>query len=159
MQHTSDFFHQRRANHLHGLLPRVSSSQQSLERLPRFGRITGTNLVLDHLQDRRFQVRIEWCPLIVRLVDSPDLPARSTIPLSFTSHLPCLPFDARYTNFLISPSIAPPGVPKQHAPTTMLLHLLHLLHISSTHELSSASPICGSAISSTFLPLHSAGPV
>src|SRR5712692_2566875 len=87
VQHAPDFFHQGRANHLHSLLPRVPCSQESLERLPRLGRITGTNLVLDHLQDRRLQVRIEWSFLIIRLVDSSGLPARTTVLLSFTSHL------------------------------------------------------------------------
>src|SRR6266851_3587276 len=75
MQHAPDFFHQGRANHLHGLLPRISCRREPLERLPRFGRITGTNLVLDYLQDRRLKVRIEWCSFIVRLVDSPGLSA------------------------------------------------------------------------------------
>src|SRR6266567_8364989 len=75
MQHAPDFFHQCRANHLHGLLPRISCRQEALERLPRLGWITGTNLVLDHLQDRRLQVRIEWRFLIIRLVDSSGLSA------------------------------------------------------------------------------------
>ena len=75
MQHAPDFFHQGRANHLHSLLPRISCRQELLERLPRLGRITGTNLVLHHLQDRRLQVRIEWRFLIIRLVDSSGLSA------------------------------------------------------------------------------------
>src|SRR6266571_6800558 len=65
LQHAPDFFHQRRANHLHCFLPRISCRQEPLERLPRLGRITGTNLVLHHLQDRRLQVRIEWRFLLV----------------------------------------------------------------------------------------------
>ncbi len=70
VQHAPDFFHQRRANHLHCFLAEISCRQEPLERLPRLGRITGTYLVLDHLQDRRLQVRIEWRFLIIRLVDS-----------------------------------------------------------------------------------------
>jgi len=69
------------------LLPRVPCCQEPLERLPRLGRITGTNLVLDHLQNHRLQARIVRCSLLVRLIDSSGLPARPTVPLSFTFHL------------------------------------------------------------------------
>jgi hypothetical protein len=64
MQYGPNFFNQRRSNHLYGLLPRVSCRKKSLKRLPRFGRIVVTNLVLNYLQDRCFQVRIVRCPFI-----------------------------------------------------------------------------------------------
>ncbi len=76
VQHTPDFFHQRRANHFHSLLPRISCRQEPLERLPRLGRITVTNLVLDHIQDQRFKTRRERRPILVRLACSSGLSYR-----------------------------------------------------------------------------------
>jgi hypothetical protein len=50
-----------------------------------------------HLQDGCFQVRIECCPLIIRLIDSLVSAARPTVPLSLSFHLLCPSF------FLITP--------------------------------------------------------
>jgi len=86
MQYGPDFFYQRRSNHLYGLLPRVSCRQKALKRLPRFGRIVITNLVLNYLQDRCFQVRIVCCPLNIWLIGSSGSSAWPTVLLSLTSH-------------------------------------------------------------------------
>lgn len=94
MQDGPNFFYQCRSNHLYGLLPRVSCRKKSLKRLPRFGRIIVTNLVLNYLQYRCFQVRIVFCPFNVWLIGSFAWP---TVPLSLSSHLLCPSF------FLITP--------------------------------------------------------
>ena len=54
MQYGPNFFYQRGANHLYGLLPRMSSSQQSLKCLSRFRRVIVANLIFDYLQDYCF---------------------------------------------------------------------------------------------------------
>ena len=86
MQYDPDFFHYYRPNHLNSLLPRVTCRQKALNRLPRFGRIIFTNLVLNYLQDRCFQVRIMCCLLNIWLIGSSGSSARPTVLLSLTSH-------------------------------------------------------------------------
>ncbi len=86
VQHVPDFSHHGGPYHLYSLLARVSCGQKPLKRLPRFGRITVTKLVLNNLQDRCFQMRIEGHSFIVWLANSSGYFARPAVLLSFISH-------------------------------------------------------------------------